>query len=98
MPADADEERVVADRDAVLVVEVGRVALPHDARDEAEGGAGVLADDAVVDDAELEVAEAEPVGHGRQHTANGQTGQTVRTGRTVEGAPTWYTAARNHDS
>ena len=61
----ADEEGVEAERHAVLVVEVRGVALPHDAGDEAEDGAGVLAEGAVADDEKLETAEAEPAHGGR---------------------------------
>jgi hypothetical protein len=59
------DEQELCDRDAVLFIEVGAKRSYYDPGDEFEGGTGVLTNDAIADDKESELAEAEPVAHPR---------------------------------
>ena len=64
LPLTTDEHGVQAQGEAVLVVQLRQVALPHQAGGEAEDGAGVLAQDAIAHHEQLEIAQPQPLTHG----------------------------------
>jgi len=59
----AHHQAVQAHAHAVLFVQGPGEGLPHQARGDAENGAGVLPPDAVAHDHKLQVAQAPPLGH-----------------------------------